>query len=397
MLMLNKAGLGLSKKSSSSDAANEAYKNALKMLGDKTPNFIFCFFTEKYSADILLEKINSLDSDIPVFPLCAPAVISSNCSFENGVVILALSSKDITILKNKTSYNLDDFKKTSQTISKVIIKNIRTGYQNDFRDNNLFFLGIQREEDGYLKDIVMQNIGDELGAFCHLLGGGSSVLQQSTGMNSKDENTDTDSFLLQTTGKVSIGIGHGFKPYGRSMIVTKVKENIIYELDGQAARSIYLKYFPDHKKQITENFAKFLIKHPFGFTQMNDEYIIRDPYDFTDDGGLVCAGLIPQYSVIQIMNSNEESLLQAIEKICKSAISGLNGRRPVFALVISCISRLNFLNKNCNKEWSIIKKVLGPEIPFIGFYSYGEFGSFISQPAFYHNKTFIIAIIGEND
>ncbi len=181
------------------------------------------------------------------------------------------------------------------------------------------------------------------------------------------------------------------------MIVTKVKENIIYELDGQAARSIYLKYFPDHKKQITENFAKFLIKHPFGFTQMNDEYIIRDPYDFTDDGGLVCAGLIPKYSVIQIMDSNEESLLQAIEKTCKSAFSGLNGRRPVFALVISCISRLNFFNKNCNKEWSIIKKVLGPEIPFIGFYSYGEFGSFISQPAFYHNKTFIIAIIGEND
>ncbi len=154
-----------------------------------------------------------MDSDIPVFPLCAPAVISSNCSFENGVVILALSSKDITILKNKTSYNLDDIKKTSQTISKVIIKSIKTGYQTDFRDNNLFFLGIQREEDGYLKDIVMQNIGDELGAFCHLLGGGSSVLQQSTGMNSKDENTDTDSFLLQTTGKVSIGIGHGFKPY----------------------------------------------------------------------------------------------------------------------------------------------------------------------------------------
>ena len=126
MLMLNKAGLGLSKKSSSSDAANEAYKNALKMLGDKTPNFIFCFFTEKYSADILLEKINSLDSDIPVFPLCAPAVISSNCSFENGVVILALSSKDLTILKNKTSYNLDDIKKTAQTISKVIIINLNT-------------------------------------------------------------------------------------------------------------------------------------------------------------------------------------------------------------------------------------------------------------------------------
>jgi len=50
----------------------------------------------------------------------------------------------------------------------------------------------------------------------------------------------------------------GWDPFGPERLITKSKENILYELDGQSALELYKKYLGEHAKVFPQQDFCFL-------------------------------------------------------------------------------------------------------------------------------------------
>jgi len=217
-----------------------------------------------------------------------------------------------------------------------------------------------------------------------------------------DEEIYTNSILgigIVSSIPQGIGVRHGWKPIGRSMVVTKSKENVVYELDGRPAFEAYrdlfeeLRYkgldFLGKKPELSiEKFGEFAMRHPLGLVQRG-EYTIRDPLRAEKDGSLICVADVPSYSHVRIMEGNNENLINAAVEAAKVAKEEVP--KPSFALIFDCVSRLLILGNDARREIKLVRTQLG-NVPSLGFFTFGEVGS-VTGPPLFHNKTIVVHLL----
>jgi hypothetical protein len=246
---------------------------------------------------------------------------------------------------------------------------------------------------------AVQTMGDELGPFYRLAGGGvadtSGRGKQPTFLNGKTYKDAAAVALLMTPGQVGVGVRHGYEPLGRPLVITRAQGNILYELDGRSAFQAYVEQFPDHPDLTPQSFAQFALDHPLGLPQMGREYIVRDPYAAQPDGAILCAGVIPEHAVVRIMAGNRETMIQSAREAAVEAMRPLAGRQPLLAFVFSCVTRLNYLGPAAQEEVAVIREVVGSETPLIGLFSFGEIAAPLNSSVTLHNKAAVVGVIGE--
>jgi len=246
---------------------------------------------------------------------------------------------------------------------------------------------------------MIQAVGDELGPSCLLLGGG---VQDPTGRVpapiywQRECSADSAVVLLVRGGRCGLGIGHGYRPVGPPLVVSRARGNAIDELEGRSAFEAYADQFRNETELTPETFASFALDHPLGLPQISGEYVIRDPYAVSPDGALLRAGAIPERAVVRLMTGTAESLHQAAEGAARLARDALDGASPALALVCSCVSRLNYLGPRADDEIRALQSHLGEYVPPIGFFSYGEIASSAEAPALLHNKTVVVGAVSSS-
>mgnify|MGYP001359802751 FL=1 len=91
---------------------------------------------------------------------------------------------------------------------------------------------------------------------------------------------------------------------------------------------------------------------------------------------------------------------QAVHE-AKEALSVKAGACPKikFALVFDSISRYMLLGRDAEKEVEAVKRAVGPGVPVIGLYTYGEQGPLKSidyhGKVYLHNQTISVLLVGE--
>jgi len=123
--------------------------------------------------------------------------------------------------------------------------------------------------------------------------------------------------------------------------------------------------------------------------------MVRDPISAQSDGALVFGSSVPEYVATRIMTGDRETVLEAAREAAVDAMHVLEGKRPLLALVFSCVTRLVYLGPAAQEEIAIIREVIGAETPMIGLSSFGEIAAQESSPANIHNKTVVVGVIGE--
>jgi hypothetical protein len=188
----------------------------------------------------------------------------------------------------------------------------------------------------------------------------------------------------------SVGIRHGWHPYGPPTMVTRAHGATAVELDYQRAFDAYREVARNNGDDVTErDFARFAMTHPLGIPQPNGEFVIRDPLAVEADGSLRCVAEIPDGSTMRVMQGDRDDLLGAARSAASDARERMLGP-PGGVIVFDCVSRYLILGRDMRRELAAIQEGVGRETPMMGCLTLGELGTAGSMAPQFHNKTAVV-------
>jgi len=183
--------------------------------------------------------------------------------------------------------------------------------------------------------------------------------------------------ILSGEVKVETVVSQGCRPFGQSFIVTKAKDNIIYELAGRPFYKVLeeaLKSGTDYDRHLAKEavFVGIAINE-YQQDFKRGDFLIRpvmaiDPANGAGAiGDYINAGQTVQFHLRDAKTAKDD--LHELLKLHKIK----NPQTPQGVLVFSCNGRGLGLFKEHNHDIRIIQQYLGP-VPAAGFFCAGEIG-----------------------
>jgi len=193
--------------------------------------------------------------------------------------------------------------------------------------------------------------------------------------------------------KVSHGSMGGWDPFGPERMVTKSKENVLFEIDNKPALEIYKKYLGEYSDELPGSALLFPLSIK---SQENDQSIVRTILSINEDEqSLTFAGNIPQGSMARLMKANFDRLIEGASNAATPTLGNLSS--PDLAILISCVGRKLVLNQRIEEEVEVIRDIFGKNTAITGFYSYGEISPVEGfSTCELHNQTMTITTMSEN-
>ncbi|SFI51240.1 FIST signal transduction protein [Olleya namhaensis] len=193
--------------------------------------------------------------------------------------------------------------------------------------------------------------------------------------------------------EISFSIHGGWTPFGPERIVTKSKDNILFELDGQPALDLYKKYLGDKAKDL----PGAALLYPLNVTSTDEsQSIVRSILNINEEeNAVILAGDIKENSKVQLMMTNVDNIANASERAATQALQ-YRKNKPELAILVSCIGRKLVLDQRVEEEIEEVIEVIGNDAVTTGFYSYGEIAPFHGETSCQlHNQTMTITLISE--
>jgi len=195
-----------------------------------------------------------------------------------------------------------------------------------------------------------------------------------------------------------IGLGHGSKGgwdiFGPERLVTRSRDNVLFEIDGQPALDLYKKYLGDLATGLPANALLF----PLSLRRGSGEVarLVRTILSIDEKvGSMTFAGDIPQGSLVQFMRANFDRL---VDGAVEAALLARDSRQHVghsLAIAISCVGRRLVLADRAEEEVEAVVEVLPENTHVVGFYSYGEISPYANGPCELHNQTMTLTTVSE--
>ena len=192
--------------------------------------------------------------------------------------------------------------------------------------------------------------------------------------------------------KIGYGSVGGWDSFGRDRLITRSKENILYELDGQPALELYKKYLGDQAEGLPSTGLLF----PLSIRPQGEEVnLVRTILAVDEkDGSMTFAGDVPEGSSARLMKANFERLIEGASDAA-SMTTVLS--KPDLAILISCVGRKLVLKQRVEEEVEGVQAILGNNTTMTGFYSYGEICPVVptEKQCQLHNQTMTITTFSE--
>lgn len=193
--------------------------------------------------------------------------------------------------------------------------------------------------------------------------------------------------------EILCGSGAGWECFGPLRRITKSKDNVLIELDGEPALAVYKRYLGDHANLPGDALHFPLEIYPHG---EDEQGLIRTILAVDDDAQtMTFAGNIPEGCMARLMRAGSERLLEGAQTAAERAV-GQSERNFDAAVLISCVGRRIILGLRTEDEVGEVLRVIGTNVPAAGFYSYGELGPFFPGGASeLHNQTMTVTLFRE--
>ncbi|MDO8600996.1 MAG: FIST N-terminal domain-containing protein [bacterium] len=399
--MAIQAGVGLSKNKDSYQAGYEACKIAVGKSGAEKPDFIIAFASVGFDQQELTRGIREVSGKVPIIGCTDAGEITNEGPSQKSVGVMAITSDQIVF----TTGLGKDIKAGARMAGQAVAREVKERAPAELRA----FIMLPDVLTGNGADVV-RGVLDVLGLHFPVVGGaaGDDFLFQKTYQYRDDEVTSGAVAGVGLSGKFSMGIGvrHGWMPIGTPMKVTKSEGAVVHELDNRPAVSIYEDYFGEKAADLKkEPLARMAITYPLGIKVPDlDEYLIRDPITVDDKGAITCAAEIPQGSEIRLMIGSKEKAVEAAEDAARKLMKEftIDKSEPKFILMFNCIAREKLFGQKANDEIQAVMKIIGKDVPLLGFYTYGEqapMGGEIRDTekinTRFYNETVVMFAVGE--
>ncbi len=195
--------------------------------------------------------------------------------------------------------------------------------------------------------------------------------------------------------KIGYGSIGGWDAFGPSRVITRSEGNVLYELDGQSALTLYKKYLGERAAELPGSALLFPLSIR---TEEDSTPVVRTILSIDEENeSMTFAGDMPKGAYAQLMKANFDRLVDGASVAARTSYEALGGSKPDVAILISCVGRKIVLDQRTEDEVEAVREILGEDTPFAGFYSYGEISPFTkSTKCELHNQTMTITTFSEN-
>jgi hypothetical protein len=197
--------------------------------------------------------------------------------------------------------------------------------------------------------------------------------------------------------RLQVGFGSlgGWDPFGPERLVTRSTANVLFELDGRPALSLYKKYLGEHANGLPATGLLF----PLSVRAKPGETPVVRTILAVDEQrqSMTFAGDVPEGAHARFTKANVYRRL--VDGAVGAARASLQAARvaPELALLISCVGRKLVLKQRVEEEVEGVRTVVGEQAALTGFYSYGEIAPFShGERIELHNQTMTVTTFAEN-
>ena len=241
---------------------------------------------------------------------------------------------------------------------------------------------------------ILSSLPDQVMVTGGLVGDGAAFKETVLGLN--EPPSAGKIILIGLYGdaiKVSYGSLGGWDTFGSARIITKSKDNVLYELDGKPALDLYKEYLGEKAKDLPGSGLLFPLA-----LDIDGNEIVRTVLAVNEiDKSMTFAGDMPEGVTAKLMKANFDRLVDGAEGAAKYTTETIAKGKAQLGLLISCVGRKLVLGERIDEEIEAVRNALGDDVPLTGFYSYGEVSPInpTSQDCQLHNQTMTITTFRE--
>jgi hypothetical protein len=224
-------------------------------------------------------------------------------------------------------------------------------------------------------------------------GGGKLTLQQEPIIIANGQMYQDAALIISSNASLSLGVSHGWEELRGPFMATKTEKNILEAINYKSAFEMYKDIIlSDCGETITkDNFFDIAKSYPLGINKYGTEMIVRDPIA-TDGESLVLVGEMEQNSIISVLKGNPHSLIDAARNAAQVA-GGEDCKEASSLLVVDCVSRALFLDKQFKEELESISSAFCENATQWGVLSLGEIANNNSGNIEFYNKTCVVGAV----
>ncbi len=379
--------VGMSSAPDARGAASQAIGAALR--GATWPAFALIFCTDRYDADELAAAVGREIGMIPWAGCCAPGVFAGAEILEQGVTVGVFSTEDTAFGVGMGGPVSRDARAAGREAGAQAVKELARSVPPTGRA----FIVLTDAFAGNASAVV-RGVAYSAGAGAVWAGGGTGdnlhFVHNAQFAHGRAWRDRAVVIAIDASHAISVGMRHGWRPYGTAVTITRSSGVTAKELDYQSAFHVYQETAARHGERIDEgSFARFAMSHPLGIPQTDGEFVIRDPFAVDLDGGLRCVAEVPEGAIVRVMQGARDDLIAAARVAAVDARDGLD-RSPGGAIVFDCVSRSLLLGRGVRDELAALQAGIGPDVPLMGCLSIGEVGAFGHAAPQFHNKTAVV-------
>lgn len=343
------------------EAGLQATHQALNRLGSSAPAFGFVIASHQYQAREVVSGVSSLLGDTPMIGFSSPAGLTTNGLHPNSVIVVLLGG-DLQAETRWMPGYAQSARETGSQISKQATE------QNDTRA--LFFFA-----DGFNGDAdqLCSTLGD--GSFPIIGALSSGDLHTSHTYQIAGPQTGSGALaaaFLRGNLRVGVGAAHGWNPVGSQFRVTRSRGFWLRTLDGRPASETYAQLFGYPARDWAFPPLSHLARlYPLG-VEYGDQLVVRAPIRVEADGSFRMNATVRDGADAYLLVGSRVSCENAAQKAAQQALQQLDGKKPVFALILVDIAWEMLLKSHPGTEISAVQDILGEGVPLAGGYTLGQ-------------------------
>lgn len=390
-------GVGYSVQRNPQEAGKEAALKALEQGGIGKPDFVFVFATVGYNQQVLIRTIRETTSGAPLSGCSGEGIITQGMAAETnfGVCVMAISSDELRF----DNVRVKEITGRADLAGERLAAEVKPFLTADSIACFLFVEGLVFDFDPFRAAFEKSLQGERM---LPLFGGlaADNWAARKTWQYHDDEvfSQGVSCVLMSGRGDVAWGISHGCVPIGTRHSITRSKGNIIYEIDGMPALELLKDYAEGDLKDQWNKMSLNLclgFKTPEPIKKDYGEYIVRYMMGKDDQEGYVTIQSdVKEGTELWMVRRDKELIRDGLQTISHQIKEKTEGRKPKFVLQFECMGRGKVVFREQEKIELIrsLQESVGGDIPWIGFYTYGEIGP-VSGYNCIHNFTAVVAAV----
>lgn len=388
-------GTGHSTSRNPQQAGREAALQALEQKGPGMADMVFVFATVGYDQQLLISTIREITSGAPLSGCSGEGIITQGMVAETNfaVGVMAISSDELMFHNVRIHGIAPRLDLAGERLAAELNRLLTAESIACF----VFGDGLVFDFDPF-RQALEGTIRTRLPLFGGLAADNWAIKRTYQYHDDEVFSEGISCVLMSGRGGVASGISHGCVPIGTKRTITRSSGNIIYEIDGIPALDALREYTDSDWKTEWNKLSLNLclgFKTPEQIRKDYDEFVVRYMVKKDDQQGCVTIQSdVRDGTEFWMVRRDKELIRQGLQTISHQIREKRGELRPKFVLQFECMGRGKVVFRE-QEKYDLIRSLqedIGKEIPWMGFYTYGEIGP-VSGYNCIHNFTAVVAAV----